>query len=160
MSLSHTRSTTDETHLNVSVAIIAVPRNSSLVRSVRRGSTGTTDLDLCAFSIELRIVCLVEGDQLVADEVVARGEALGNRASPSLVAPNELGDIPARRRLSVEEYLDAVTVETSLIDLEPAATRAIAGAEGTRALVHPDNDRSLAVCPLLPDSGDAIAGVR
>jgi hypothetical protein len=49
-------------------------------------------------------------------------------------------------------------METGLIYFEPAASRAVTGAEGSRALVHPDEDRPLAVCPLLPGGDDAVAG--
>lgn len=99
----------------------------------------------------------MEGNQLVADQVVARGESGWDCAGPLLIAANKLGNVPPRGGFGVEEDLDAVSVEASLVNLEPTRTRAIAGTEGTSTLVHPDQDWSLAVCPLSPDSRDAVA---
>lgn len=144
-------------YLDVRVAVLAVPRDGSLLRSIGRGGARAGDGELRALGVELWRVGLVEGNQLVADEVVARGEPLGNGAGPGLVTANELGDVPARRRLGVEEDLGAVAVEAGLVDLEPACPGAVAGAEGAGALVHPHDDGSLAVRPLAPYGGDAVA---
>lgn len=144
-------------YLDIGVAVLAVPRNGSLLRSIGRGGARAGDGELRALGVKLRRVGLMEGDQLVADEVVARGKPLGDSAGPGLVTADEFGDIPARRRLGVEEDLGAVAVEAGLVDLEPPRPGAVAGAEGAGALVHPHDDGSLAVCPLAPDGGDAVA---
>ena len=94
----------------------------------------------------------------MADEVVAGGEALRDRAGPLLVASHELGDAPARGVLAVEEDGDAVAAEAGLVNLEPALAGAVAAAEGARALVHPHEDGALGVRPLLPDGRDLVAG--
>lgn len=106
-------------YLDVGVAILAVPRNSSLVRGIRCGGARAGDSELCAFGVELRRVGLVESNQLVADEVVAWCKSLWDGACPRLVAANEFGNVPARRRLGVQEDLGAVAVEACLVDLEP-----------------------------------------
>lgn len=45
-----------------------------------------------------------------------------------------------------------------LVNLEPALALAVAGGEGAGALVHPDHDGALLVCPLGPDGGDVLPG--
>ncbi len=62
--------------------------------------------------------------------------------------------------ITYKEDLDTVTLETSLINLEPAGTRAVAATELAGALVEPDEDGALTVSPLLPDGGDVISRLR
>lgn len=61
----------------------------------------------------------MQGDKLVADEVVARGKGCGDGAGPLLVATDKLGDLPAGWVLAVEEDLLAVTLEASLRCVRP-----------------------------------------
>jgi hypothetical protein len=145
-------------HLDVGIGILAIPRDGRLVRSIRRRTARPSNDNLRALGIELRRICLMEGDQLVADEIVARSKTLRDRAGPRLVSTNQLGDVPARRSLGVEEDCDAVAVEAGLVNLEPVGPGPVAGAEGSGALVHPDDDGALAVCPLAPGGRDAVAG--
>lgn len=146
------------TYPNVRVTILAVPRNSSLVRAIRLSRAGPANHELSALGVELRSIGLVKGNQLVANEIVSRSKPRRNSASPLLVATNKLGNIPPRRVLRVEEHAVA-SLEATLINLEPAGARPVAGAEGARALVHPDDDGALGVGPLLPDGADLGAGL-
>lgn len=141
---------------DVGVAVRAVSGDSGQVRRVGNTSPGALERDLRALGVPLRVVGLVQRNQLVADEVVARRE-VGNRARP-LPTANEVGDAPAGRALAVEEDGLAVAREAALVDLEPAAARAVAGAEVAVALVHPDHDGALGVSPLLPGRDDLVAG--
>lgn len=142
---------------DVGIAGLAVARDSSLVAGVRVEAAAAGDDELGALGVELGRVGLVEGDQLVPDEVVARREALGDGAGPLLVAADELGDVPARGPLGVEEDGLAVALEAGLVDLEPARPGPVARREGPRALVHPHQDRALGVRPLAPDGRDLVA---
>jgi len=99
----------------------------------------------------------VQGDELVAHEVVAGRQVLGDGTLP-LTAADDLGNVPTRGLLGVEEDLNAVAVEAGLVDLKPAGAVARARAEGALALVQPDQDRALAIRPLLPDGRDPAAG--
>lgn len=138
-------------YLDVGVAVLAVARDGRLVRRVGLLGAGAGDDELGALGVELGSVGLVQGDELVADEVVARSERSGDPAGPRLVAADQLGNVPARGGLAVEEDLGAVPKEARLVNLEPPAARPVARAKGPRALVHPHEDRALAVRPLLPD---------
>jgi hypothetical protein len=148
------------TYLDVGVGLLGVSRDGRLVGGVGLGRAGARDDDLSALGVPLRVVGLVQGNELVAHQVVARGKASGDRAGPLLVAANELGNVPARGRLGVEEDGDAVAVEAALVNLEPLRARAVAGAEGAGALVHPDHDGALAVRPLLPSRRDGVTWLR
>lgn len=146
------------THANVGVGGLAVARDGSLVAGSGLEGAASGDLDLSALRVELGSIGLVQGDQLVTEEVVARGETLGDGAGPLLVSADELGDVPAGRTLGVEEDGLAVAFEAGLVDLEPAGAGAVAGGEGAGALVHPHEDGALGVGPLLPDGRDLVTG--
>lgn len=101
----------------------------------------------------------MQSNQLVADEIVACGQAGRDRAGPALVAADELGNVPAARGLGVEEHGLAVAVEAGFVNLEPVGAAAVARGEVAGALVHPHDDGSLGVRPLAPDGLDAVAGL-
>lgn len=145
-------------HLDVGIGVLAIPRNGRLIRSIRRRTARPSNNNLRALGIELRGIRLMKGDQLMADEIIARSKTLRDGAGPRLVSTNQLGDVPARGRFRVEEDRDAVAVEAGLVDLEPVRPGPVAGAEGSGALVHPDDDGALAVRPLAPGGRDAVAG--
>ena len=142
-----------ETHADVGVALLGVAG----IGGGARGA-GAADGELGALGVPLGVVGLVEGDELVADEVVAGGEPGGDGAGEALVTTNELGDAPAAGGLGVEEDGGAVAGEARLVDLEPAGAGAVAGGEVAGALVHPDDDGALGVRPLGPDGLDGVAG--
>lgn len=101
----------------------------------------------------------MKSNQLVADEIVARSKPSRDRAAPGLVAADKGSDTPARRHLRVEEDGVAGPGEAALVNLEPARTRAVAGAEGTSTLEQPDHDGALGVRPLGPGGADGVTGV-
>lgn len=98
----------------------------------------------------------MKSDKLVTDEVVARCKALRDSRGVR-AATIQLRNRPATRALRVEEDGLAIAAEAGLRNLEPACSVTRAAAESAGALVHPDQDRSLAVCPLLPDSGNFVS---
>lgn len=115
----------------------------------------------------------MESEQLVADEVVARGEVGGNLARPleSLregyhCVSNQVS-LPTRWKEAATTYINdnrsAPTISAQrwlghahLVNLEPALALAVAGGEGAGALVHPDHDGALLVRPLAPDGRDVL----
>lgn len=70
------------THGDTRVALRGVGRNRLEVVRGRRSSTTPRDNELSTLGVELRGVGLVESEQLVADEVVARGKVRGDLARP------------------------------------------------------------------------------
>jgi hypothetical protein len=85
-SLAHVRVNRDSR-----VALSSVSRNSSKVVAAGRTSSRSRDNDLRALGVELGRVGLVEGDDLVANEVVARGEGGGDGAGPFEVLEDVVG---------------------------------------------------------------------
>lgn len=111
-------------HLDVGVAVGAVAGDGDFLGCGWAARAGARESDLSALGVELRSVRLVQGDQLVTDEVVTGGE-VGDGAGELLVAADELGDLPAGWLLAVE--VDAAAGgEACLVDLEPAGTGAVA----------------------------------
>ena len=147
-----------KTHPNISIIRLAIPRNRRLKRSIRLRGPRPRNNKLRALGIELRRIRLMQRNQLVPNQIIPRRQARGDLARPLLVPAHQLGNIPPRRPLGVEEDLDAVAVEAGVVDLEPACAGAVARGEGARALVHPDEDGALGVGPLAPCGGDGVAG--
>lgn len=116
------------------------------------GSCGTRagNLQLGALGVELRSVGLVESQKLVADEVVAGLEGLGDGAGPLQVV-QDVGGTP------VVAVQDAAG-KTLLVDLEPLLALAVAGGELAVTGVHPHHHGALSVRPLLPERGYGAAG--
>lgn len=111
---------------DIGVVLAAVAGNGGLVRRTGLSGARAGDDDLGALGIELRRVGLMQGDQLVADQVVSWGKSLRDLAVPRLVAAHQLGNRPARGPLGVEEDRLAVSAEATLVDLEPASPRTVA----------------------------------
>jgi hypothetical protein len=127
----------------------SVGRDGGEVLGAGRGGSGAGDFDLGTLGVELRGVGLVEGQQLVADEVVAGLEAGGDLARPLLGVVYDAG--------SPVVAVQAGTGQTLLIDLEPLLLLSVARAEAALARVHPHHHRSLLVRPLRPDGRDVRA---
>ena len=146
------------TYRDVGIAVRAVSGDSGQVGRVGHTSSGAGERDLRTLGVPLRRVGLVERNQLVPNEIVARRE-VRNGARPRLVPANQAGNTPARRTLAVKEHRDAVPREPALVNLEPAGAGAVAGAEVAGALVHPNHDGALGVRPLLPGGDDLVTGL-
>lgn len=92
----------------------------------------------------------MEGQELVADEVVAGLEGLGDGAGPLEV----LQDVRGSPVLAVHHGAR----EALLVNLEPLLALAVAGSELGVARVHPHHHGALRVGPLLPERSNGAAG--
>lgn len=78
-------------HHDTGVGLRSVRRNGGQEVGGRGGSARTSNLNLRALGVELRSVGLVESEKLVADQVVARLKALGDRAGELQVLVDIVG---------------------------------------------------------------------
>ena len=83
------------------VALGRVSGNGSKVVTAWNAGTATSDLDLSALGVELRCIGLVEGDDFVADEVVARGKSGGDGGFPVQVPSTKSVQWSKRKKISV-----------------------------------------------------------
>lgn len=75
------------------VALRGIARDISKVVTAGRCRARSSNLNLSALSVELRVQRLVQSEQLVANKVVARGERLGDSGLPVQLLQN-LGCAP------------------------------------------------------------------
>lgn len=133
------------THHDTRVRLRSIGRNRSKQVRRRRRRAGAGDSNLRALGVELRRVRLVEGQQLVADEVVPGLQAFRDPRRPLQVLVDD-GGAPV---VAVEH----VAGQAHLVDLEPLLRLPVAGGEGAVAGVQPHHHGPLLVRPLLPDGG-------
>src|ERR1051326_5237852 len=120
------------TYRDARIVLGRISWNGGEVRAVRALCSTSGNDELSTLGVELWSVCLVEGEQLMSDQVVARSQRGWNGAGPRQLRVNDGGSpVCACKRRSSHAHL---------VDLEPALARSGAGRESAGALVHPHHE--------------------